>query len=142
MTSLSTTAQAAATGHPGYSECMPRIPESAAAARLLVRTALAAWGIENLTDDGELIVSEMVTNTVDHARGDAIRVIVTRPSEDTVQIAVVDKDKRRPQARTAGADTEHGRGLFLVAAFAEDWGVEPKPWGKLVWATLTSKEQR
>lgn len=136
------TATARPIGHPGYSENLPRMAESAAVARRLVRTALTAWVIEDVADNAELVVSELVTNAVEHARGATIRVIVARPSEDTVWIAVVDKDKKRPKARPVGTNELRGRGLFLVAAIAKDWGVVPKPWGKLVWALLAGERQR
>jgi hypothetical protein len=45
----------------------------------------------------------------------------------------------RPQ-HPRGADREHGRGLLLVAALAEDWGTDPLPSGKRVWAELQGKE--
>src|SRR4051812_37753458 len=54
------------TGHPGYSETLDRVPESAAVARRLVRTALTAWGLEDLIEDATLVITELVSNAVDH----------------------------------------------------------------------------
>ncbi len=128
---------AAPTGHPRYTESLPNEPASARTARRLVRTALAAWGIEGLTDRAELVVSEFVGNTVEHAREDTIQVIVERPDSATVRVAVADKDRRKPAPRPAAPDDEHGRGLALVSRVADDWGVEPKQGGgKVVWAVL------
>ncbi|MFJ5222690.1 ATP-binding protein [Streptomyces sp. NPDC088400] len=66
-------------GHPGYNETLPREPESAATARRLVRAACAAWELEELAEDGALIVSELVSNAVQHARRESIRVVIDRP---------------------------------------------------------------
>ncbi|MFJ1996691.1 ATP-binding protein [Streptomyces asiaticus] len=128
------------TGHPGYSETLPREPESAISARRLVRVALTAWRLEELAEVAALIASELVTNAVKHAQSNYIRVTVTRPEASRVRIGVVDKSKRHPVPRESSAEDESGRGLALVAALAEDWGTDPLPWGKRVWAELHGKE--
>ncbi|MFF2651453.1 ATP-binding protein [Streptomyces sp. NPDC058045] len=130
------TTQARRTGHPGYSETLPRAPQSAAAARRLLRTACAVWGLDDLAEDGALIVSELVANAVQHACQGSIRVVVERPATRTVHIAVSDFSRARPVERESGEGDEDGRGLFLVAALAADWGTEERSWGKIVWATL------
>lgn len=126
------------TGVPGYSETLPRAPESVATARRLVRTALAAWRLEQLADSATLVVSELVTNAVQHARCDAVRVVVTRPSPSTVCVAVVDKSRVQPVPCRASEHDEGGRGLALVGLLAEKWGTDPLPWGKRVWAELAA----
>ncbi|MFE1171745.1 ATP-binding protein [Streptomyces sp. NPDC058773] len=130
------------TGHPGYSETLPRRPESVATARRLVRTALAAWGMEELAGDGALVVSELVTNAVQHARSEAIRLVVSRPGPATVRIGVVDKSKAPPRPRRKGSEGVSGRGLVLVTALSDDWGTDPLPWGKRVWSELRRKDGR
>lgn len=129
------------TGCPGYSETLPREPGSAAVARRPVRAALAAWGMEELTDDGALIVSELVSNAVRHARSHAIRVTVTRPGPSRVRIGVVDKSTRLPELGEPRDEDEGGRGLPLVRALARDWGTDSLPWGKRVWAELRGRER-
>lgn len=124
------------TSAPACSESLPRLPESAAAARRMVRTALDVWHLPMLVDGASLVVTELVANAVDHARGSCIRVTVTRTGETGVRIAVVDKDRKRPDLRPATPDDERGRGLWLVDAVSEVWGVDPLPWGKRVWAEL------
>ena len=127
------------TGHPGYSATLPREPGSAATARRLVHVALAAWRLEELAEVAALIVSELVTNSVKHARRNSIRITVTRPEAMRVRIGVVDKSKKFPAPRESSAEDEGGRGLALVEALAEDWGTDPLPWGKRVWAELHGK---
>ncbi|MEU6240395.1 ATP-binding protein [Streptomyces sp. NPDC047024] len=124
------------TGHPGYSETLPRDPESAATARRLVRLALAAWYLDDLIDDGVLIVSELVANAVRHARRQSIRVVVERVAPRTVRVAVADFSRVVPNPCTPTDDEEAGRGLFLVTALAANWGTAERRWGKVVWAEL------
>ncbi|OEU90478.1 serine/threonine protein phosphatase [Streptomyces abyssalis] len=135
---MTVTATARPTGVPGYSESLPRTPESVATARRLVRTALATWRLEQLADEGALIASELVTNAVQHARSSAIRVSVTRPEPASVRIAVVDKSRVEPVRCEANEDDEGGRGLALVELLADEWGTDPLPWGKRVWAELVA----
>ncbi|MFF5969058.1 ATP-binding protein [Streptomyces collinus] len=124
------------TGCPGYSETLPRMPESVGTARRLVRIALAAWSLDDLADDGVLIVSELVSNAVQHAHSRSIRVAVSRPEIVRVRIGVVDKSRRLPKVREPREGAENGRGLALVGALAKEWGSDRLPWGKRVWAEL------
>ncbi|MFC8517485.1 ATP-binding protein [Streptomyces sp. NPDC057257] len=129
------------TGHPGYSETLPRKPESAATARRLLCSSLSVWGLDDLADDGAVIVSELVTNAVQHARRESIRVTIERPGEGRVRLGVVDFSKRQPERRNPDSEDERGRGLALVDELAADWGTELLPWGKRVWAELHGKEE-
>lgn len=129
------------TGYPGYGETLPRRPESAAPARRLVRAACAAWRLDDLAEDGALIVSELVSNAVRHARRDSIRVMVERTDTACVRIGVVDFSKDPPVRKAPGLEDEGGRGLALVAMLAKHWGTEPLPWGKQVWAELHRQGQ-
>ncbi|TMU97388.1 ATP-binding protein [Streptomyces sp. DASNCL29] len=126
------------TGHPGYSQTMRRVPESAEAARELVRAALAAWGQEGLIEDAALVITELVSNAVDHARLESIRVVVTRPSETFVRLGVVDRSRDVPYLRTdSNGDNTRGRGLLLVDALTDRWGTDRYRWGKQVWGEMT-----
>ncbi len=127
---------ARSTGGPGYSRTLPCAFESAEPARVLVRTALAAWALGSLTDDAALVVSELVGNAARHTRSRLIRVSVTRLAEDTVLVAVVDRNREEVVRRDPGPDDTNGRGLMLVEALTERWGVARSPWGKEVWARL------
>ncbi|MFJ6703482.1 MULTISPECIES: ATP-binding protein [unclassified Streptomyces] len=125
------------TGHPGYSETLPGLEESAEVARRLVRTALAVWHLEELSDPGILLVTELVANAVKHTNTRYVRVIVSRPSPRFVRIGVVDKARLMPEMAKPGDDLlTSGRGLLLVDALAERWGTDLYRWGKQVWAEL------
>ncbi|MFF2020274.1 ATP-binding protein [Streptomyces sp. NPDC058171] len=129
------------TGHPGYSETLPRQPESAAPARRLVRAACAVWRLDDLAEDGALIVSELVSNAVQHARRESIRITIERPGTGRVRVGVVDFSRVSPVRGEPDPERESGRGLALVAELAENWGTDSLPWGKRVWAELHGKAQ-
>lgn len=123
-------------GHPDYSRTLPCAAESAEDARRLVRTALRAWELEGLADDGALVVTELVANAARHTKGRLIRVTVSRPADGQVRIDVVDRSKTRPERRHADELAECGRGLNLVEALTARWGTDPLPFGNRVWGLL------
>ncbi|MFH8620412.1 ATP-binding protein [Streptomyces vietnamensis] len=129
------------TGHPAYSQSLPREARSAAVARRLVRTALTVWGLDSLAEDAMLVITELVSNAVDHGRLPSIRVIVSRPSANGVRVGVVDRSRIVPSLKAdPNGDRLRGRGLVLVDALAEEWGTELYRWGKQVWAELKESE--
>lgn len=134
---MTVTATPRPTGHPGYSQTVDRVPESAGVARSLIRTALAAWHQEDLIDDALNIITELVSNAVDHARLPSIRVIVTRPADGWIRFGVVDRSRAIPEMRTdSNGDQIRGRGLVLVEALSDRWGTDLHHWGKTVWAEM------
>ncbi|WP_282695621.1 ATP-binding protein [Streptomyces sp. CC208A] len=124
------------------SRVLPCDPASVAVARRLVVALLDHWELSELADRAALVVSELATNSVVHARtcGASIRVAVTLIENDRVEIAVTDLDRRRPVLRQARPSDEGGRGLDLVAAVSRNWGCERRHWGKRVWAELAPLE--
>ncbi|MFG2812335.1 ATP-binding protein [Streptomyces sp. NPDC048410] len=130
------TTRARPTGHPGYSETLPREPGSAGVTRRLVRTALTAWAMHDLADDAVLVASELVTNAVQHARRRSIRVVVERITPSMVRVAVADFSPPLPEPCTPNDCGESGRGLVVVMALATNWGTDERRWGKVVWAEL------
>ncbi|MBP8535938.1 ATP-binding protein [Streptomyces sp. MK37H] len=133
---MTATTRPFAVGVPAYSQVLPRTPESAAHARRMVRTVLETWHLPQLAGEAEYVVSELVSNAVDHARGRCLRVTVTRISECRVRLAVIDKSHDKPELKTALPTEEHGRGLAVIDALAQGWGVDTLQWGKRVWAIL------
>ncbi|MFF5142208.1 SpoIIE family protein phosphatase [Streptomyces sp. NPDC013157] len=102
-------------------------------ARRLTRQALAGWGLEDLTDTAELLVSEIVTNAVRHAsRPISLRLLRT----DVLRCEVGDDVPQLPRLRQAKATDEHGRGLYLVHRLARRWGTTRLGTGKIVWFEL------
>ena len=129
-------------GHPGYSVKMDRVPEAAREARVMVRVVLSTWGLDAAADEAALLLSELVTNAVRHAQGPTVRVVVDRPADNRVCLAVIDRAPRRtPEIRTPHPDDASGRGLQLIDEITDRWGWNSmgssvRPWGKRVWAEL------
>ncbi|MBL3805484.1 ATP-binding protein [Streptomyces diastaticus] len=126
----------APTGHPAYTETLPCTPDSAPAARRLIRQALGAWAFDVLADDACLVAGEMVANACRHTRSPVIRVSVTRLDGPGVEIAVTDRSRVLPARKPAAPEALDGRGLLLVDAVAARWGADPERWGKRVWAEV------
>lgn len=109
-------------------------PEGAALARGFTAGVLRGAGREHQVDTAVLLVSELVSNAVRHARGPCA--IVVDLSGDGVVISVEDGDDRRPTPREAEDTHEQGRGLLIVSALADDWGVRSLDAGKAIWFKL------
>jgi PAS domain S-box-containing protein len=113
---------------------LPATPESVPAGRDFLAKALSTWNCGGRTDDALLLLSEILTNAVQHAGG-PIGVHVCRTDTDlTVEIS--DRSPQLPQPRLAAEHEESGRGLLLVRALADDWGVRPMDHGKTTWFSL------
>ncbi|MDH6579795.1 ATP-binding protein [Kitasatospora sp. MAP5-34] len=117
---------------------LPRHRKSAGAARRLLRDFLADMaGGELFAEVGELLLSELVSNAVVHARTPPGRLIRVRLefAPGQLRVEVHDASGVRPVVRPAGGDDECGRGLVLVRALAAAWGVCPREGGvgKAVW---------
>ncbi|MFF0737730.1 ATP-binding protein [Streptomyces chartreusis] len=132
-----------AKGYPGYSESRPRTEETAPLARGLARTACAAWNLPSeVAESAALVMAELFTNAVRHARGPSVRVIVNRPSDARVYLAVIDHAPEcLPHLRTPQSEEQGGRGLVIVQSLSERWGYDrlgpaARPWGKRCWAEL------
>ncbi|MYU20885.1 ATP-binding protein [Streptomyces sp. SID8352] len=120
---------------------LPRTAESVGAGRRVVRRVLREWALSGIADAAELVTSELLTNAVQHARRDSVRLTVTRLSDRCVRVAVVDLSPSRPQPRAARAGEESGRGLEIVEALSGGrWGVEMLREGKRVWAEVACEE--
>jgi anti-sigma regulatory factor (Ser/Thr protein kinase)/anti-anti-sigma regulatory factor len=115
---------------------LPMHNTAPAAARLFVREVAALWLVPQVAQEiAELLSTELVTNAVEHAHsssrltltccGTALRVSVRDYSPTPI-----------PRPRPINVGAHRGRGLNLVAALAELWGVERHPDGKTIWARL------
>lgn len=131
----------------------PADPGSVRSARHAVRDALSAWGLDGaLADVTELLVSELVTNSLRYASGPIGVRLVRPPSEGAVEahgpspsgppappgllVEVSDPLPDVPTERSAGPNDEGGRGLQLVASSARRWGTRRGKSGKTVWFEL------
>lgn len=87
-----------------------------------------------IVDDAILCVSELVTNAL-RAGCSAISVCVELAG-GRLRIAVHDNAGGTPAVRSPDWSDPHGRGLLIISAVAESWGVRPDGLGKEVWAHL------
>ncbi|WP_370352199.1 ATP-binding protein [Catenulispora sp. EB89] len=117
--------------------------------RLFVGSTLKQWNLQHLTDDAELIASELVTNAVKKTG-------ITRPSprftelaglamlqvrlvvlRDGLIVEVWDRDTTAPVVSSVEELDESGRGLFIVETLSRRWNFyRPEGGGKWVWAEL------
>lgn len=108
--------------------------ESVAEARRFVRRVLSEWGHDEAEPIASLLVTELATNSVLHARTE-FRVVLSFDG-DTLRIGVADGSARRPADKAHSVQATTGRGIPLIAAYADAWGVDPLPGGKTVWCVL------
>jgi anti-sigma regulatory factor (Ser/Thr protein kinase) len=118
---------------------VPARPSAVPHARRCVRSTLAAWQLDAVADDTELVVSELLTNAV-RAAAHAAAVVVLYVALDPDWLSVLVWDScPEPPVRPARAadDAESGRGLEIVDAVSERWGTcNLAAGGKIVWAQL------
>jgi len=112
---------------------LPPSPSSASLARTLVGSALNGCPPE-VVDVAQLLVSELVTNTVLHTRSGPELTIVT--GDERITVSVDDASPVPPHVCDTDPDGDGGRGLQLVSALAQDWGWENLNEGKRIWFTL------
>jgi hypothetical protein len=130
-------------------------PESPCAARSLTRSTLKGWGLDELSDDVTVIVSELVTNAMRYGlppRADH-RPLPPASAEQPFLLSLVHYDRSVLCAVfDPGADTpcvkepdflhESGRGLHVLQSLAERWGwTTPDCHGKAVWALLLAPKE-
>ena len=128
----------------GFATCaLNGDPEAAGVARHFTRCTLRSWDLAALVDDAELIVSELLSNAIRHglnraggcpARTTLVGLGLLRQGA-TVVCAVSDPSSDVPVVREPDHFAESGRGLLLVDALADRWGVIEGPFPcKTVWA--------
>ena len=109
--------------------------EAVREARGTVRRLLEGWGLAGLGETAELCASELATNAVLHARSPVLLAVALLP--DAVRVEVEDESPGVIEAGPLVDDgAESGRGLAIVDALTESWGVEQHRAGKTVWFEL------
>jgi anti-sigma regulatory factor (Ser/Thr protein kinase) len=119
---------------------LPADLTSARHARSAVRQALAAWRMEHLCGDAELLASELVANAAEHGDGTPISLALRRHTEPGgrpgITCEVTDTSPAMARPADPAPDAERGRGLAIVAALAQSSGVRATGAGKTTWFTL------
>ncbi|MFW6691968.1 ATP-binding protein [Streptomyces sp. MAR4 CNX-425] len=116
------------------SRMFPRSARSVRRARDFVAARVRAG---DRADDIRVCVSELVTNALRHTPAGHLFLVRVLAQEHLVHVEVHDAGRGEPRL-CAPADTDdHGRGLLLVAALADDWGTADRDGpGKVVWAAF------
>ncbi|MFF0202212.1 ATP-binding protein [Streptomyces sp. NPDC005017] len=128
--------------------CMSRKPwdiaftadrEEVAALRRIMRLHLSAWGLHGVVDEAQLCVSELVTNVIEHVGPGTPATLAVAMRGTRLRVEVHDPETRAfPALTAADVDAEHGRGMALVDAVAEHWGVRLHLDRKVTWCELST----
>ncbi len=110
-------------------------PESVTAARRFVRHVLRDQSRE-IVEAVELMACELATNCVRHAHTDFELAI---ESQGQIRVEVRDTGQGRPEPRSPTPREPSGRGLRIVEAMSDTWGIIQSPSGKTVWFTLAQQ---
>lgn len=126
--------------------CMPRKPwdlrflaepEEVAALRRIVRLHLGLWGLHHVVDEAQLCVSELVSNVITHVGHGTPATLAVAMNGTYLRIEVHDPDTRAlPTLTAADSDSEGGRGMALVDAVTDRWGVQLLADRKMTWCEL------
>ncbi|MEU4419878.1 ATP-binding protein [Actinoplanes sp. NPDC024001] len=119
---------------------LDRDAETPARARKLAQNACDAWGREDLAYPVQIVVSELVSNVLEHTATDG-RLLMSRRGRG-LHLAVEDHSRVMPRpgagmrGRGGAKLAEGGRGLQIVHEASSAWGAMPTTDGKVVWAII------
>lgn len=119
-----------------YRWTYPASTGSIAAARNAIGAQLRIDGFAHVADDVRLLVSELVTNAILHAHSSVEVALFV--GEHRLRVEVTDHCRNHPEPRRPTTTDSNGRGLLIVDALAEAWGVEGRDDGKTVWFELAA----
>ena len=116
-------------------------PGAVPCARLHARLLMVEWHLARLSENVEILVSELVTNAVTASRSldQAFPVrLWLRSDTERVLILVWDASPHMPTCLDTADDAENGPGAAACEALSDrwDWYVTPEPGGKVVWAAV------
>ncbi|MGN9793597.1 ATP-binding protein [Streptomyces sp. OZ13] len=117
-------------------------------ARRLALHQLEDWGYGYGTETSEAvghIVAELAANAATHGqvpgRDFELRLLLSEPGILRIEVSDTRSERLPPLVpEPATPDAESGRGLLLVVALADAWGVTPRCVGKTVWATVAARD--
>ncbi|GHD71285.1 hypothetical protein GCM10010317_079820 [Streptomyces mirabilis] len=114
-------------------------PREVSALRRIMRLHLGLWGLHEVTEAAQLCVTELVSNVITHVGAGTPTTLAVSMNGTYVRIEVQDPDTRAlPTLIQAGVDSEGGRGMALVDATADRWGVQLYPDRKVTWCELST----
>ncbi|WP_371101709.1 ATP-binding protein [Streptomyces sp. PU_AKi4] len=114
-------------------------PKEVSVLRGLTRTRLSDWGLQELSDSAQLCVSELVSNVITHVGCGTPANLTVSLRGARLRIELRDPDARAlPTLVEASDDAEGGRGMALIDALAERWGIDLHDNGKVTWCELVA----
>ncbi|WP_333749187.1 ATP-binding protein [Streptomyces sp. IBSBF 2394] len=114
--------------------------EEVSALRREVRARLEGWRLRGLVDDAQLCVSELVANVITHVGAGTPTTLSLLMNGAFLRIEVRDPDSRAlPTLVAADVEAEGGRGMALVDAVADRWGVALLADGKVTWCEIAAE---
>jgi anti-sigma regulatory factor (Ser/Thr protein kinase) len=114
-------------------------PEEVAALRRVLRIHLRIWGLQEMTAAVQLCVSELVSNVITHVGAGTPTTLAVSRNGTRLRIEVHDPDTRAlPTLVDAADDAEAGRGMALVTATTDRWGVQLFPDRKVTWCEFAT----
>jgi anti-sigma regulatory factor (Ser/Thr protein kinase) len=118
-------------------------PGSVGDARRAVAATLGDWGLRAIVDVVVLLVSELVVNVIvhagPHAPGEDV-VVDLSATDGRVRVEVADGSAALAVLADRDVASPSGRGLRVVEALADAWGVAPRGKGKMVWFEVDGSE--
>lgn len=113
------------------------LPSRIGQVRRIISAQLRYWHLDPLIDPAVLGVTELLTNVHRHAQPDKSCTVEIELLLDRLTVSVHDHDPRLPTVCHADSSATSGRGLAMIAAVSESWGVRPgDDSGKVIWFTL------
>jgi len=117
------------------------LPSRIRQVRRIISAQLRYWHLDPLIDQAALGVTELLTNVHRHAEPDKGCTVEIELLLERLTVSVHDHDPRLPVIHEAEPMATCGRGLAMVAAVSESWGVRPQgESGKVVWFTIPAPE--
>jgi len=131
-----------------HDNCLPRKaweiffsaePREVTALRRIIRSHLTRWGLPAVADAAQLCVSELITNVIKHVGVGTPTTLAVSMSGTNLRLEVRDPSMGALSASMpASPEAEDGRGLALVEAMAESWGVCLTAAGKVTWCEIAT----
>jgi anti-sigma regulatory factor (Ser/Thr protein kinase) len=116
----------------------PPSPHAPGRARRLLGELFDAWSLDaTLHVDAKVLVTELISNAVDHAGSDVVLELDVTVSDGWLRVGLADGSTIRPVVRELDHTAPRGRGMQIVAELADRWGSEERDGGKRVWFELT-----
>ncbi|MEV6652349.1 ATP-binding protein [Streptomyces sp. NPDC051219] len=131
-----------------YESCMERRswelpflaePQEVVSLRRVLRLHMTLWGLSEVVETAQICVTELVSNVIQHVGSGTPTTLAVSMNGPLVRVEIRDPDTRAlPTLLAAHRDAESGRGLALVNAAADRWGVILRDDHKVVWCELAT----